>query len=92
MKEKDMRKIAEKLKALGNVKVEKDEKGNEYIVFDSNLLPCAQEVHAEMIERDLLYIRDLMVMEAEEEADVFADDPHLREKWFEATDNIALLR
>lgn len=90
MKEKDMRKIAEKLKAIGKATVENDGKGK-YIVFDSGLLPYAQEVHVETLERDLLYIRDLMVMEAEEEADVFADVPHLREKWFEATERVTEL-
>lgn len=92
MKEKNMRKIAEKMKAIGKVKVEKDGKGNEYIVFDSDLLQCTQEVHAETLERDLLYIRDLMLMEAEEEENTFADDLRLRNAWLYANERIAWLQ
>lgn len=92
MKGKNIEKIAEKMKAIGKVKVEKDEEGNEHIIFDSELLPCAQEVRAGLLERDLFYIRDLMVMKAGEEADAFADDPHLRGKWFEAIHNIVRLQ
>lgn len=90
MKEKNMEKIIGKLASFGKVKIENDGKGK-YIVVESPLLPCAQEVHVETLERDLLYIRDLMVMEAEEEADVFADDPQSREKWLKATERIAEL-
>ena len=91
MKEKNIEKIAEKMKAIGKAKVENDGKGKEYIVFDSDLLQCAQEVHVETLERDLLYIRDLMIMEAEEDADAYADDPHLRDKWLKAAERITEL-
>ena len=90
MKEKNIEKIIGKLAAFGKVKIENDGKGK-YLIVESPLLPCAQEVHVETLERDLLYIRDLMVMEAEEEADAYADGPHLREKWLKATERIAEL-
>lgn len=92
MKEKNIEKIAEKMEAIGKAKVEKDGKGKEYIVFDSDLLQCAQEVHVETLERDLLYIRDLMLMEAEEEENTFADDLRLRNAWLYANERIAWLQ
>ena len=72
MKEKNMEKIIGKLAGFGKVKIENDGKGK-YLIVESPLLPCAQEVHVETLERDLLYIRDLMIMEAEDEADAYAD-------------------
>lgn len=90
MKEKNIEKIIGKLAGFGKVKIENDGKGK-YLIVESPLLPCAQEVHVETLERDLLYIRDLMIMEAEEEADAYADDPQSREKWLKATEGIAEL-
>jgi hypothetical protein len=90
MKEKNIEKIIGRLAAFGKVKIENDGKGK-YLIVESPLLPCAQEVHVETLERDLLYIRDLMVMEAEEEADAYADAPQSREKWLKATERIAEL-
>jgi hypothetical protein len=90
MKEKNIEKIIGKLAGFGKVKIENDGKGK-YLIVESPLLPCAQEVHVETLERDLLYIRDLMVMEAEEEADAYADAPQSREKWLKATERIAEL-
>lgn len=92
MKGKNIEKIAEKMKAIGKAKVEKDEEGNEHIIFDSDMLPCAQEVRAGFLERDLLCIRELMVMKAKEKADAFADDPQASEKWVEAIRNIVRLQ
>lgn len=92
MKRKNIEKIAEKMKAIGKAKVEKDEEGNEYIIFDSDLLPCAQKVRAGFLERDLFYIRNLMMMKAGEEADAFADNPQASEKWFEAIHDIVRLQ
>lgn len=97
MKEKNIEKLIGKLASFGKVKIENDGKGK-YFVVESPLLPCAQEVHTETIERDLLCIRDLMVVEAEEEADAFENDPHLadnpqaREKWLNAIERIAKLQ
>ena len=97
MKEKNIEKIIGKLAAFGKVKIENDGKGK-YLIVESPLLPCAQEVHVETLERDLLYVRDLMIMEAEEEADTLednshlADDPQLREKWLKAVERIAELQ
>ena len=90
MKEKNIEKIIGKLAGFGKVKIENDGKGK-YLIVESPLLPCAQEVHVETLERDLLYIRDLMIMEAEEEADAYADDPQARGKWLKATERIAEL-
>lgn len=97
MKEKNIEKIIGKLAAFGKVKIENDGKGK-YLAVESPLLPCAQEVHVETLERDLLYVRDLMIMEAEEEADALednshlADDPQVREKWLKAIERIAELQ
>ena len=90
MKEKNIEKIIGKLAGFGKVKIENDGKGK-YLIVESPLLPCAQEVHVETLERDLLYVRDLMIMEAEEEADAYADDPQSRDKWLKATERIAEL-
>lgn len=86
MKEKDMRKIAEKLNRIGKAKVEKDGKGEEYIIFSSGLLPCDEEIHKKTLERDLMYVRELMLFEAHEEEDAYADDPKLRAKWLKSVD------
>lgn len=86
MKEKDMRKIAEKLNRIGKAKVEKDGKGEEYIIFSSGLLPCDEEIHKKTLERDLMYVRELMLFAAHEEEDAYADDPKLRAKWLKSVD------
>ena len=84
MKEKDMRKIAEKLNRIGKAKVEKDGKGEEYIIFSSGFLPCDEEIHRKTLERDLMYVRELMLFAAHEEEDAYADAPKLRAKWLES--------
>lgn len=86
MKEKNMRKIAEKLNRIGKAKIEKDEKSEEYIVFSSGLLPCDEEIHKETLEHDLMYVRELMLFEAHEEEDAYADDPKLRDRWLKSVD------
>lgn len=86
MEEKNMRKIAEKLNRIGKAKIERNGKGEEYIIFSSGLLPCDEEIHREALERDLLYVRELMLFEAHEEEDAYADDPKLRGRWLESVD------